>query len=128
MRFNLYTIYDKVAKKTGKIYMSENDEVAKRNFEDTKKKWKEQGLTIIDKELTVLNIGVYNTKVIENKHPNGMIEGYEDLIVCDIVYDIYNVPVGYVPKSQELDDEEQSFYKQFIEEIKKNKKKGVNNE
>lgn len=122
MRFNLYTIYDKIAKRGSKIYMSVNDEVAKRQFSETLESWKKQGFTIIREDLTVLNIGIYNTAVIENLDVNKRLESYEDLIVCDKVYDIYNVPVGYRPKAWEMEDEEANYYKNIIKNLKEQKK------
>lgn len=122
MKFNLYTIYDIVAKKGGKIYLAVNDEVAKRQFNETLEAWKKQGLTILREDLTVLNIGIYNTNIIENKDINNKTESYEDAIICERVYDIYNIPNGYKPKAWELEEEEANYYKQTIKELKKQKK------
>lgn len=122
MRFNLYTVYDKIAKKGSKIYFAVNDEVAKRQFTESLEEWKKQGLTILREDLTVLNLGIYNTNIIENKDINNRVESYEDAIICDRVYDIYDVPVGYKPKSWNMDEEEQNYYKQIVKELKRQKK------
>lgn len=89
IRFGLYATYDKLAKTIGEPYLSINDEVAKRRFEQTLKKMEE--LKIKTEDITVLNLGYIEMNIKTNYDYDRRITSFEPNITKnDEIYDIYN--------------------------------------
>lgn len=89
IRFGLYATYDKLAKTIGEPFLSVNDEVAKRRFEQTKAKMKELKMEVGD--ITVLNLGYIEMNIKANYDYDRRITSYEPNITKnDEIYDIYN--------------------------------------
>lgn len=89
IRFGLYATYDKLAKTIGEPYLSINDEVAKRRFENTREKMKE--LNIETTDITVLNLGYIEMNIKANYDYDRRLTSFEPNITKnDEIYDIYN--------------------------------------
>lgn len=89
IRFGLYATYDKLAKTIGEPFLSVNDEVAKRRFEQTREKMKELKMEVGD--ITVLNLGYIEMNIKANYDYDRRITSYEPNITKnDEIYDIYN--------------------------------------
>lgn len=126
MKLNIYVIYDKDNKQAGELFTALSDQQAQKRLIKTIKHYKEGGMDEeqLRQSLTILNIGAYDTKVIENlevKDDNVKIS-YDSVICIDEVYDINNIPVGFTPRTAMLDEEEESLYKKVKEELKKKEK------
>lgn len=123
MKLNIYVIYDKDNKQAGELFTALNDQQAQKRLIKTFEFYKKGGMDEeqLKSSLTVLNIGAYNTRVIENitAEDNNIKISYDSVICIDEVYDINNIPVGFIPRTAMLDEEEKSLYQKVKEELKK---------
>lgn len=111
IRFGLYATYDKLAKTIGEPFLSINDEVAKRRFEQTKQKMKELKMETAD--ITVLNLGYMEMNIIPNYDYDRRITSFEPNITKnDEIYDIYNPFIDIKVRKNNQEEETKEELKQ----------------
>lgn len=93
MRYNIYSIYDKVSGHLNDLFLAVNDNVAIRTVNNTIEKMKEQGIKADD--LEIYRLGAYDTELKDNK-PIYETETYS-----------LNNNTGIIPKDQEKYNERQ---------------------
>lgn len=104
IKFGLYATYDKLAKTIGEPFLSINDEVAKRRFEQTREKMKELKMEVTD--ITVLNLGYIEMNIKANYDYDRRLTSFEpNISKNDEIYDIYN-PFMDVKIRKNLEEEE----------------------
>ena len=113
IRFGLYATYDKLAKTIGEPFLSINDEVAKRRFEQTKEKMKELKMEVQD--ITVLNLGYIEMNMKANYDYDRRLTSFEPNITHnDEIYDIYNPFMDIKIRKNDLEEEEREEEREVI--------------
>lgn len=113
IRFGLYATYDKLAKTIGEPFLSINDEVAKRRFEQTREKMKELKLEVAD--VTVLNLGYIEMNMKANYDYDRRLTSFEPNITHnDEIYDIYNPFMDIKIRKNDLEEEEREEEREVI--------------
>ena len=104
IRFGLYATYDKLAKTIGEPFLSMNDEVAKRRFEQTREKMKELKMEVAD--ITVLNLGYIEMNIKANYDYDRRLTSFEPNITKnDEIYDIYNPFMNIKIRKNNIEEE-----------------------
>lgn len=121
MKLNIYVIYDKDNQQAGELFTAINDEQAKKRLKSSIEYYKKGGMKEEDlkKSLSILNIGAYNTKIIVEQEikDNQIINKFDSVICIDEVYDIQDIPVGFIPRTSKLDEEEKQLYQKVKEQL-----------
>lgn len=95
MKYQIYSIYDNDLRQTSDLFLSANDETAKRTFEEHKRKLKQinQGLDL--GYLKLINVGEYDTEIKVNYDSAAqMIVSIESLINPIEPYFVDNPPLN----------------------------------
>lgn len=122
MKYNLYTIYDNDLRECSDIFLSANDDTAKRIFEEHKRKIKMNNPAVELGYLKLVNIGEYDTKInVQYDASVQMIVDIEPLINPAKPYFVESPPIEKPErlKSFEADKERNKFFENLAKGGKK---------
>lgn len=90
IRYNLYAVYDTIAKTLSIPFVAQNNETAIRKLNSLKEELKKEGIKECN-NISVMYLGQYYITPIEIKDAKGVTTGYESVFTdTNNVYDLLN--------------------------------------
>lgn len=114
MKYQIYSIYDNDLRQTSDLFLSANDETAKRTFEEHKRKLKQVNQSLNLDYLKIINVGEYDTNINVNYDSNMQtIVSIEPLVNGKEPYFVDNPPINKPDRliEQEQDSKRSEFFK-----------------
>lgn len=114
MKYQIYSIYDNDLRQTSDLFLSANDETAKRTFEEHKRKLKQVNQSLNLDYLKIINVGEYDTNINVNYDSNMQtIVSIEPLVNGKEPYFVDNPPINKPDRliKQEQDLKRSEFFK-----------------
>lgn len=114
MKYQIYTIYDNDLRQTSDLFLSANDDTAKRTFEEHKRRLQANNPALRLDYLKLINIGEYNTEINVNYDSKvQMIVDIEPLINPVEPYFVDNPPLNKPNRltEYESDKKKNEFFK-----------------
>lgn len=96
MSKQIFTIYDKVARRGNNLFLASNQDEAKRIFENSMKSWQRQNPDFNPSDYTCFFLGYYyDEDVIKTDGPDSkdVLLKESPFLVCSDSVDLYDVPL-----------------------------------
>lgn len=114
MKYQIYSIYDNDLRQTSDLFLSANDDTARRTFEEHKRRIRNNNPMMDLNYLKLINLGEYNTEINVNYDASvNMIVNIEPLINPNEPYFVENPPLDKPErlKLHEADVKRNEFFK-----------------